>query len=42
LKSTDVSDENVASIFKVEKLAEQGTSVQAGGFRSLLGLFFDR
>jgi hypothetical protein len=48
LKVTDVSEEHIASIFRVEELAEQETSVKAGGKQNprlhagfLLGLFFD-
>jgi hypothetical protein len=36
--STDVSEEHITSIFRVEKYAEQETSVKAGGKQSL---FFD-
>jgi hypothetical protein len=43
--STDVLEEHIASIFRVEEYAEQETSVKAGGEQSsagfLLGLFFD-
>jgi hypothetical protein len=40
--STDVSEEHIASIFRVEEYAEQETSVKAGGKQKLLlGLFFD-
>jgi hypothetical protein len=38
--STDVSEEHIASIFRVEKLAEQETSVKAGGI-SCSACFFD-
>jgi hypothetical protein len=33
--STDVSEQHIASIFRVEKQAEQETSVKAGGKQSL-------
>jgi hypothetical protein len=32
--STDVSEENIASIFRVEEYAKQETSVKAGGKQS--------
>jgi hypothetical protein len=32
--STDVSEEHIASIFRVEKLAEQETSMKSGGKQS--------
>jgi hypothetical protein len=32
--STDVTEENIASIFRVEEEAEQETSVKAGGKQS--------
>jgi hypothetical protein len=45
---TDVSEEHIAYIFRVEKISSEKTSVQAGGKQSsgfhvgfLLGLFFD-
>jgi hypothetical protein len=46
LKSTDVSEEHVASIFRAEEKSEQETSVKAGGKQSfhavfLLRLLFD-
>jgi hypothetical protein len=45
LESTDVSEEHIASIFRVEEYAEQETSVKVGGKQNsasgfLLGLFF--
>jgi hypothetical protein len=38
LKSSDVSEEHIAFIFRVEEEAEQQTSMKAGGRQSL---FFD-
>jgi hypothetical protein len=44
-KSTDVSEEHIASNFRVEEKAEEETSVKAGSKQAhagfLLGLFFD-
>jgi hypothetical protein len=46
--STDVSEEHIASIFRVEEEAEQETSVKAGGkqsrltFNGLHGLIFQK